>query len=121
MTETFTIKPLEWDAVKVGTDLVFTAKTPFGFGYYVEHREGVGWSWSYCFVQAYDEDEFPCEGEEDGKAMAWGHWRNRMMGALAPVTPDIAAPETDINVSTLERAVRDWGQFNQSGMFKGGE
>jgi hypothetical protein len=111
MTEVFTIKPLKWKAQFYG---YAESVTPLGM--YWVHKDG----WHLLAL-----DRVIAEGDAKdiaaAKAAADAHYIAWVKRCLMPVTPDIAAPETDINVSTLERAVRDWGQFNQSGMFKGGE
>lgn len=79
MSELYTIKPLEW--AKSG-DGDFSAQTPFG-SYKVYRPDWIGWHWGYCFDEWYDEDSFPCEDAEAGKAAAEANWLERIAGALA--------------------------------------
>ncbi|KAB2656296.1 hypothetical protein F9K94_17510 [Brucella tritici] len=72
------VKPLEWVVWCDG----WQAHTPFG-SYTVEPYDGC-WKWRYCFDEYYDEEEFICEGAEDGKSKAQAHWIERISPALYP-------------------------------------
>lgn len=75
------IKPLEWGGREDEFgDVFLCASTPFGT-YRVEKDAGC-FKWGYCFDEQYDEDSFSCDSIEDGKAMAWKHWTERLSEAL---------------------------------------
>lgn len=79
----FTIAPLDWQH---SYDETWRASTPFG-SYEVARTEGRGWHWGYCFDEYYDENDYGCDGLEDGKAKAWANWLERISGALTPAQP----------------------------------
>lgn len=61
----------------------YNAHTPFG-SYHVEHRDGSGWQWGYCFDEYYDEDQFGCPSLEEGKKRAEADWQERIEPIIAP-------------------------------------
>lgn len=81
MTDTYTIKPLEWRESRDGD---FSANNPFG-SYRVHRVEYSGWRWGYCYDEYHDEEEFSCDDAEDGKAKAEAHHLERLKQALEPV------------------------------------
>lgn len=72
------VKKLEWVVWCDG----WQAHTPFG-SYTVEPYDGA-WKWRYCFDEYFDEEEFICDGPEDGKSKASVHWIERVTPILEP-------------------------------------
>lgn len=85
----FDIAPLKFKKMReVDGDKNYSASTPFGYidiNYDAGTRE---WRWKYCFDEYHDEDENSCDSLKDGKAKANTFWRERLMPALTPTTPD---------------------------------
>ena len=85
MTDTlYRLKPLEWRERRCGG---FTAISPFGIYQVrrVNYVDYTGWVWVYQYDKYYDEDEFPCDDAEDGKAKAEARHLGRLKQALEPV------------------------------------
>lgn len=70
---------LEWEDM----GYYHSAHTPFG-SYTVKRVDGTGWQWGYCFDEYYDEDNFSCDSEADGKNAAENNWQERIAPIIAP-------------------------------------
>jgi len=88
------IKPLEW--VQFLDDGSLQAHTPFGSYTISVPDNKIGereFRWKYCFDEYYDEEDFTCDGIEDGKAKAQAHWSERISSLFEPVDLTAAREE----------------------------
>lgn len=85
MSETYTIKPLEWEnGVSDNDKAVYKARVGICDDYYeVWHNFNRGWGWwgtgpivHHSFV--------PCESAESAKLAAESHWREHIKQVLVP-------------------------------------
>ena len=88
MSETYTIRPLEWKSGGNALFQWFRADTPFGW-YVVERGKDFqsgswsGWEWRQCFGDR-PARRAVCASDDAGKAAAEAHWLNLLAGALEP-------------------------------------
>lgn len=80
------IRPLEWHGeIKEAHDSI-SARTRFGT-LSVKYLGDDTYFWGYCFDEYYDEDEFPCLSEKDGKAEAEKFWLEQVAEILNTPEP----------------------------------
>ncbi len=84
MTETYTIRPLEWKDVSSFTGYDYSvAETPFGSLLIERMSLESPWKWGGYFQPG--PPIYPCDSLAHGKQLAEAYWRERIMQALVKV------------------------------------